>query len=817
MKKVFLIVFVLFFFFIICSAEIVDYSHSFFGVYGKRACIMGKADGSGLEIWSYPYKILHNYKFRIIVDGLSINPYKYSQKINFSHKKFSRKFVGESWVITEEIYPSLKEPYAFLVYKITNIKDIEMIFSFKPDLSPMWPASLGGKYSYWDKKGFFVLSEAKGENFALFGPVYGKNLGNLPAHKLPGGELKFKVKFKKGSHILTNIATASKGKFNEIKESFIENKNKYEEYLDHRIKYIDSFFKKYLEIKTPEKDFNKAIKWAMLNINFAFINNPYLGEGLVAGYGLSGEMERPGFAWYFGGDGLINSYALLNYGDFKGVKKELEFLLKYQRNDGKIIHELSQGSEFINWFKDYGFPYFHGDTTLHFITLLDYYIKRTGDINFLKLHRKDIDKIFDWMIKVDSDKDGISEAKLAGTGASETGPLRQEMKTDIYLAALSCTGWKSMKNIYNILGDKIKIGLAEKRFGEALKSIDRLFWNKNLRYYSYAVKEDNSKLDEITIWPSIGMRFNIFDKQKGKLCQRIISKPGLSTDWGTRFLSSESKFYKPLSYNNGAVWPFLTGFASNALFNYENPFQGLALLKANINIINDFDFGCGTEILCGDLYIPLDQSVPNQIWSSGNTISAIVEGLLGFRTDSNKKKIELEPSIPLFWENLNIKKLKIAKGTINIDYSFNKSQIIFVFEIRNLKGYKFYFNPFIPAKNKEFYINKRKLNNIKSPVEISKNYQKIEIKIKINDYFYPYIKLRTGSGQKSQNPNIESLVLKNNCFRMTMWGKGESKIYFLTDKKINCKSSKINFKKHYIKINFPQNKWEKKIIDCSFE
>jgi len=35
------------------------------------------------------------------------------------------------------------------------------------------------------------------------------------------------------------------------------------------------------------------------------VDNPLLGKGMVAGLGASGSSGRPGFGWFFGGDGEI--------------------------------------------------------------------------------------------------------------------------------------------------------------------------------------------------------------------------------------------------------------------------------------------------------------------------------------------------------------------------------------------------------------------------------------------------------------------------------------------------------------------------------
>ena len=83
------------------------------------------------------------------------------------------------------------------------------------------------------------------------------------------------------------------------------------------------------------------------------VTNPLLGTGLVAGFRTSGESERPGFAWFFGRDALWTVLASTSIGDFDTARTALEFLQKFQRDDGKIPHEISQSASLIPWFTDY--------------------------------------------------------------------------------------------------------------------------------------------------------------------------------------------------------------------------------------------------------------------------------------------------------------------------------------------------------------------------------------------------------------------------------------------------------------------------------
>jgi len=791
-----------------------DYSHSYFGVYGQRAAVMGRADGSALEIWSYPYKVLHDLSLALRVEGKRIDPYDGNRRVHFGHDWFERNFHGESWHIREQVYPEVRGPGVYLVYTITTLKELELEFSLIPDLDLMWPGAVGGKFSYWDRKGFYVLREATGRHRALFGPLQGEQTGRLPAHKLPGGKLIFKLKVPAGKKVIPLLALAGKEPEKSLRASFIEKIGQYDQVRLDRIACLKTLDEATLTVHSPDDRFNRGFSRAKSNLHFAWVHNPDLGSGLVAGYGLSGEGERPGFAWYFGGDGLINSHAMLNYGDFDRARREMDFLLAYQREDGKIPHEISQAAPFIPWFTEYGFAYFHGDTTLHFVTFLGAYLNRTRDTRWLWNHRTEVNRMYRWMLDVDRDADGIVETGRAGTGASETGPLRQEMKTDIYLAALSVSGWSAMEDIYRILEEPGKRRIARNRGENSRRSIDRLFWDPGLRYPAYAVREEgNEKIREVTIWPAIGMRHGVFDQERGRAIRKMIASPWLSTDWGVRFLSARSVYYDPLSYNNGAVWPFLTGAAALALYRYHNPYHAFSLLQANMGILQDFDPGCGTELLSGRHYIPLDQSVPDQAWSSGNTISACVEGLLGFSSDRRRNRVRLSPSIPLIWNHLTIRNLKVFGGSIDMDYRLRTGGAVsFEIALRDLSGVEMNFTPCFPAREATFWLEEEPDVLLPSTVTIGSPVQTLRVSGRISGYLYPYVPRDLVPGEESRRPIIEDLQIRPDDFQVTVWGRGASRLYLTTDQKVIHPQARFCNGGQYLPVEFAPTQWERREV-----
>src|ERR1700737_4152824 len=128
-----------------------------------------------------------------------------------------------------------------------------------------------------------------------------------------------------------------------------------------------------VRVELPDRSLQQAYDWARVSVLHGLVNNPLLGTGLIAGYRTSGGSQRPGFAWFFGRDALWTALALDAAGDFATTRTALDFLSKYQRADGKVPHEISQGAPFVPWFNNFPYAYASADATpLYIITMNDY-------------------------------------------------------------------------------------------------------------------------------------------------------------------------------------------------------------------------------------------------------------------------------------------------------------------------------------------------------------------------------------------------------------------------------------------------------------
>jgi hypothetical protein len=254
-----------------------------------------------------------------------------------------------------------------------------------------------------------------------------------------------------------------------------------------------------------------------------------------------------------------------------------------------------------------------------------------------------------------------------------------------------------------------------------------------------------------------------------------------------------------------------------ACYRYDNPFQGLSLLRANFGIIADFVPGRATELLSGKHYIPLDQSVPDQIWSSGNTLTALVEGLLGFTSDRKTGKITLRPALPLHWSAAAVKRLRVFGGSIDLEYRRLKgAEIEFSIRLRGLEGTDLDFVPRFPARKIHLYRGEALIDIPLTPLACDQPDFAINIRGQLEGYFYPYVRQDPVLGQESRSPIIQKLYLAEGECRVTLWGRGTQRLFFCSDRTVTNHEVFSDPGGDHVSLDFDDEEWQRKTVIFRF-
>lgn len=422
---------------------------------------------------------------------------------------------------------------------------------------------------------------------------------------------------------------------------------------------------------------------------------------LVAGYFASADSARPGFGWFFGRDSLYTLYAVNGFGDFALTRAELEFLIRRQREDGKIMHEYSQTAAAIDWWPAFPYMYAAADSTPLFLMAMADYVRASGDTAFLTTHRDAIEKA--WAFETDpahdTDHDGIYD-NSQGTGWVESWPGGMPHQ-EIYLALLDQQASTAFSYIEDQLHDTAKAQSARTRATKIAATINTEYYDQQKGCYAFATNppgipleglpagqtSPNTPIDRTTtVYPAIawwdpgtGNSGAPVDRSSSTGLAPILDHPepclkqfiasAINTDWGTRDVANTEKYYDGMSYHQGSVWPLFTGWAALAEYRANQPLAGYQLLKENANLTRAQDLGAVTELLSGDFFVPFGRSTSHQLWSSAMVITPTLRGLFGISIDAQSKTITVNPHLPANWDHAQIKNLHIGDQSVDLNFS----------------------------------------------------------------------------------------------------------------------------------------------------
>jgi hypothetical protein len=652
----------------------------FFDATGRKAAVIGKQNGQ-FEAWIYPIKLLHGFRLEFQQEGMlePIRGESLLQQVITRPEATTLVYVHPNFTVREVIWAPLDEAGIVVQFEADTNKPLDITAAFVPDFKPMWPASLGGQHSYWvPEEKAFALTDARETATALIGSPVTSGATNFTAHQLVAGEMLIRM------HIAPELARTSpsllamalsmggEAQAQNIYQGLLAHAP---ELMEKRVEYEREFLGRTLSIETPDEELNRDLTWAKVALDSGWVCHPQYGCGLVAGYGTSGAGERPGFAWWFGGDALMASWAMEDYGDFSGALQALRFLKARQRADGKMMHEMSQSAGLVDWFGKYGFAYYHADTTPMYVYSLGEYWSRTGDKKFLDEFWNSAKKAYAYCVSTLDPGDGLMDNTKAGLAAVEVGVLKGKVVKDIYLEGFWLAGLESMEKLAEAEGDAKLASDAKSRLAKAEGSIEKQWWNPDGKYFAFGLAGDGQRADMAGAWPAVMLAISpAIDEQKAAEEMMQLASPELATDWGIRWLSNRSAFYDPVSYNNGTVWPFMDTFASWAEFTHGNSVSGFLAWSETARLTGIQSPACMPEHMNGDRYLPGERSVPHQLFSSIGVVVPAVKGLLGLETSETvdaegkaKSEISFHPRVPADWSYLRFSKYAI--GTVGAQLS----------------------------------------------------------------------------------------------------------------------------------------------------
>jgi len=660
-----------------------------FTVAGQRGVLLGQQNGS-LEAWVLPVKLLSHLSIEAQVSGAAaveghsgpIDVNSQAAEIEVRPDRTIITYSDPSFTVRQIMFSpdgAGEGTGPVVLFEFDCVHPTSFTFRFRPELRWMWPEPTPGSASAdWvatPGDGGYLLLHSGDPGLAGAVTIPGAQAGGLPDAAVASPAMNHLVELKLAIDpvrdrgrlfpllmaVGSTPATATSGALGTTLADL--NAGIAASYKAHAERY-----KKLLagatSIETPDKALNEAFQWAVVSMEQLRARAYKSDElALVAGYDSSGDSERPGFGWFFGRDSLYSIYAIDGYGDFSIAKSELEFLIRRQRADGKIMHEYSQTAPLVDW-QATPYEYAAADSTPLFLMAVEDYVRSSGDVGFLTANRAAIEKA--WAFETDpahdTDHDGIYD-NSQGTGWVENWPGAMPHQ-EIYLALLDQQASAALGKIEKQLGDMEASTAAERRAAQVAATIEREYYDKDKGCYAFSHNMDGSQDRTTNVYAALAW----WDPDgkpvlaHGDECLRQMAEHTMNTDWGLRDISNEEKIYDGTSYHYGSVWPLFTGWAALAEYRGGQPLAGYQMLMENANLTWAQDLGADTEWLSGDFYTPMPSSTSHQLWSSAMVITPTLRGLFGISIDAQAKTITVNPHLPAGWEHAEVKRLSLPGG-----------------------------------------------------------------------------------------------------------------------------------------------------------
>lgn len=632
---------------------------------GERALVMGYPNA--LEIWAYPVQLVSDYRIRFRPPGAldAVDAAPLLRRVERTSTEVVRTYVGPDYTVREIWFVPRTRAGAVLRYEVEGRPDLKIEASFLPSLNLMWPGSMGGQTVAWieARHGYVereplnrfsatIASQEAVDHDAIANrtrPETDRLAMLLQPMRAGGGIRSATVVFALDAGTGADGAAAMRA----------DEAGAHADAQAH----ADDVLARSLEIDTPDPAINRALASATLALDQSWACNTDLGCGELAGFGPSRAGRRPQYAWFFGGDGLIATDAMLDADQVDRARDELAFVTRYQDpKTGMIWHEMSQSAGLIDWTHRYPYMYVHVDISFQYLATMKHYLATTGDTGFVRRNWPAIEKVWRYCSSVVDPKNGLPHIPDGKQGQNEQDRLRD----DIRLSSLWIDAADGFAKLAGDTGHRAQADAARRAAARARRAIaqsdwdaERGFWISGHTLAGAAVPSQRS--DALGVLDQ-----GVFARDQVDQALDRIASPDFLTDWGVRSLAASDGGYDPNLYSAGSVWALGSASAATVFWKQHRPLAAWRIWRALIDWNRIDSAGHIPELLAGDLYHLEREAVPEQTWSSAGLLASAVHGLLGLEVDATAGTLALAPHLPAGMNDIAVRRVRVGNTSLGL-------------------------------------------------------------------------------------------------------------------------------------------------------
>ncbi len=645
-------------------------THRFVASHGRKAVLMGYPE-TGLEFLAYPLQIVSGYQIGFKPEGAAteIDARLLLSRVGTTPDSVTRIYAGPDYVVRETLFVPLDRAAATISYEVDAAHPLDIVVHFTPVLDLMWPAALGGQSTRWnDAASAYVMSEPAHGFTALIGSaqtIAHDSTVNSTLHA--DGKLAFSIRPQRSAGGDANAAATAtvliaQVPANQTDPAAVRRALEAEATAlkAAAVTHYQSLQQGMLRLRTPDDAVNAALAWAQVALDQAWVCNPELGCGLVAGYGPSRPGRRPQYAWFFAGDGLLASEALISAGSFSRAREELEFIVRYQdQNTGMVWHELAQSANYVEWSK-YPYMFVHVDISLAYLNTVARYVASSGDNDFAIKHWDSIAAAYRYCQSLVRTEDHLPYIPAGKSGGDE-----QHSPADaLGLSTSWAEATQSFAALATVAGH-VELTADASKAGELARSaIAKRYWDAKRNFWIDSHDASGAPIFSRGSGPGSAIGAGIFSPEQEEQLLDQIASARFQTDWGTRGIGSDSAIYAPWSYATGSIFAIHSTQSAQTFWRVHRPQVAWSIFRAVVPWATLDAPGHIHEVLAGNYFRPQTESVPEQTWSSAGLLDAAVRGLFGIEVRAAQDSLALHPHMPAEWDEMSVENIRLPHATL---------------------------------------------------------------------------------------------------------------------------------------------------------
>ena len=413
-----------------------------------------------------------------------------------------------------------------------------------------------------------------------------------------------------------------------------------------------------------------------------------------------GALPAAGIPWYvapFGRDSLLAACEslMINPEVARGTLLALAELQAQSdepwrdAEPGKILHELRTGELARTGHVPHTPYYGTVDATPLFLMIAGGYYRWTLDVDTLARLRPALDAALAWLDESgDRDGDGFIEYQRR----SPAGLLHQGWKdshdsvvhadgslADGPIALVEAQGYVyeaklRIAEVYETLGEPDRARELRAQAEELRVAFNEAFWDPEEGFFAMALDGRKQQVRSVTSNPAHCLYCGIIDDDKAALVAERLMAPEMFSGWGIRTLSSSSRAYNPMSYQNGSVWPHDNAIAAAGLKRY-----GFHVATARI-ASGLFEVAAGArdfrlpELFCGfhrdesPAIVSYPVACIPQAWAAAAPFM-LVQAMMGVSAHAPSNTLTVDrPMLPDWLGSLELRDVRIGRSRVSLSF-----------------------------------------------------------------------------------------------------------------------------------------------------